>query len=165
MNLSLAEIQEPVKKEMQASPQKAAAVISASAELSGRLKYRVCTDGIEYVAGLPPAVGGEPGTLSPGTVYLSSLCVCAGVTLSAVAEYMGITVKSCIISADGAIDLRGTLGISEEVPVGFTEIRITVDIDADTDEAGLAELINMTEKFSVNNRTISDAAEIIYSIS
>lgn len=162
MSLSIEEIQGPVKKKLLASPERAAALISASAELSGRLKYRVSTEGLEYEAGLHPAVGGEPGTLCPGTVYLSSLCACAGVTLSAVAEYMGIAIKRCSVSATGSLDLRGTLGLSEDVPVGFTEIRITVDIDADTDETGLAELLKMTEKFSVNNRTVTDTAEIIY---
>jgi uncharacterized OsmC-like protein len=34
------------------------------------------------------------------------------------------------VSVSGDMDLRGTLGLSKDVPVGFQEIRVQFDIDA-----------------------------------
>jgi len=37
---------------------------------------------------------------------------------------LDVPVKSATISAEGDVDLRGTLGVTQGVPVGFKEIRL-----------------------------------------
>jgi uncharacterized OsmC-like protein len=49
---------------------------------------------------------------------------------------------------EGALDLRGFLGISEEVPVGYQNIRLYFKIDADVSETQKEELIRMAQKYS-----------------
>jgi len=55
---------------------------------------------------------------------------------------------------EGDIDLRGFLGISQEVPVGYKEIRIYFKIDADISDEEKEELIRMGEKYSPVTNTI-----------
>jgi hypothetical protein len=55
---------------------------------------------------------------------LRQLIACAGVSLKAAASVLDVPVKSATISAEGDVDLRGTLGITDGVPVGFKEIRL-----------------------------------------
>ena len=43
---------------------------------------------------------------------------------------MGIPTERIEVTVDGELDLRGTLGISKEVPVGFERIRLHFDIVA-----------------------------------
>ncbi len=47
-----------------------------------------------------------------------------------VAAAMGIPVERIEVTAEGDLDLRGTLGISRDVPVGFQGIRLRYDIVA-----------------------------------
>lgn len=49
---------------------------------------------------------------------------------------------------EGDQDLRGFLGISEEVPVGYKNIRVYFKIEADVSENQKEELIRMAQKYS-----------------
>ena len=49
---------------------------------------------------------------------------------------------------EGDLDLRGFLGISEEVPVGYENIRVFFSIDADISEEKKEELLQMAQKYS-----------------
>jgi len=56
---------------------------------------------------------------------------------------------------DGDLDLRGTLGISKDVPVGFESIRLRLDVDAPkaTPEQ-LRGLREKTEQYCVVMQTL-----------
>ena len=87
-------------------------------------------------------------------MLLEALVACAGVTLRAVSTAMGITIRSGKVVAEGVWDARGTLGIDRAVPVGLTEVSLRFEIDADTDAAKLARLIETTERYCVIYQTL-----------
>jgi uncharacterized OsmC-like protein len=59
------------------------------------------------------------------------------------------------------MDLAGTLGISEEVPVGFETIRTTFDIVApDASEEQLENLRSKTEQYCVVFQTLTRPPEL-----
>jgi uncharacterized OsmC-like protein len=64
-------------------------------------------------------------------MLLEALVACAGVTLKAVATALEISLKSGIVSAEGDLDFRGTLGVVKDAPVGFAQIRLVFDIETD----------------------------------
>ena len=80
-------------------------------------------------AGLHPATGGDGIAACSGDMLLEALVACAGVTLRAVATAIGVEVQDARIRAEGDLDFRGTLGVAKDVPVGFTSIRLELDID------------------------------------
>jgi len=47
-----------------------------------------------------------------------------------VAAAMGIPTERIEVTVEGDLDLRGTLGISKEVPIGFESIRVRFDVVA-----------------------------------
>jgi uncharacterized OsmC-like protein len=100
-------------------------------------------------AGLHPAAGGEKRWACSGDMLLQSLAACAGVTLGAVATAMGLAVRGGIVMAEGDLDFRGTLGVSKDVPVGFTEVRLRFAVDADATDEQLATLLRLTERYCV----------------
>lgn len=161
---NLEDIQAPIKKVMGEDPLKAQAVLHADGVLGDNFSCRVTTYDLDFEAGLPKGVGGSEGALSPGTVFLGSLCACAGITLSATADYMGINIKYGKVTATGKLDLRGTMGVSDDAPVGFRGIDLDFQLDSDADEAQLKELLAITEKYSITTRTIIDGAEVNYRI-
>ena len=56
--------------------------------------------------------------------------------------------------AEGVWDARGTLGVDRAAPVGLTGITLRFEIDADTDAAKLARLIETTERYCVIYQTL-----------
>jgi len=74
-----------------------------------------------------------------------------------------VPLKSGLVSAEGDLDFRGTLGISKDVPVGFKQIRLHFDLDTDASEEQRANLIRLTERYCVVYQTLHQPANIAVS--
>jgi uncharacterized OsmC-like protein len=61
---------------------------------------------------------------------------------------------------EGELDVRGFLGISEEVPVGYQAIRIYFKMEADISEVQKDELIQMGLKYSPVANTVSQQTPV-----
>jgi len=55
-------------------------------------------------------------------MLLEALVACAGVTLKSVATAIEVPLKTGLVTAEGDLDFRGTLGVDKEAPVGFAEV-------------------------------------------
>jgi uncharacterized OsmC-like protein len=106
-------------------------------------------------AGLHPLTGGDGSLLCSGDMLLEALVACAGVTLRAVSTSLGIQVHSGHVRAEGDLDFRGTLGVDRGAPVGFSAIRLSFELDTDADEAQLATLRQLTERYCVVYQTLA----------
>jgi uncharacterized OsmC-like protein len=82
------------------------------------------------------------------------------VTLRAVATALDIPVKSGAVSAEGDLDFRGTLGVAKDAPVGFAEIRLRFDLDADAPQEKLDQLLKLTERYCVVYQTIRNGPPV-----
>ncbi len=92
---------------------------------------------------------------APGDMLLEALVGCAGVTLAAVATAMGIELKTALVAAEGDLDFRGTLGVSRDAPVGFSQIRLRFEIDTDAPAAQVHKLVELTERYCVVFKTLA----------
>jgi len=110
------------------------------------------------LAGIHPKAGGSGLDLCSGDMLLEALVACAGVSLSAAATMLGVTLRSAKVFAEGDVDLRGTLGISDDVPVGFTDIRLRFDIDADVSKEVREQLLALVERYCVVFQTLQRPA-------
>ena len=109
------------------------------------------------IAGIHPKVGGSGKELCSGDMLLEALIACAGVSMRAAAAVLEIPIRSLVVTAEGDVDLRGTLGVSDDVPVGFKDIRLAFDIDTDASEAALDQLVELTDKYCVIFQTIQNS--------
>jgi uncharacterized OsmC-like protein len=109
------------------------------------------------LAGIHPKAGGTGQELCSGDMLLEALIACAGVSMRAAAAVLEIPIKSAQISAEGDVDLRGTLGVTEGVPVGFKEIRLRFDIKTDAPQNQLDQLLELTDRYCVIFQTIQNS--------
>ena len=73
-----------------------------------------------------------------------------------VAETMGIEIERIEVTVTGEMDLAGTLGVSEDVPVGFETIRTSFDVVApEATEEQLENLRQKTEQYCVVFQTLA----------
>jgi uncharacterized OsmC-like protein len=77
------------------------------------------------------------------------------VTLGAVSTSLGIKVDGGRVHAEGDLDFRGTLAVDREAPVGFSDIRLSFELDTDADDEQLASLLKLTERYCVVLQTLS----------
>jgi uncharacterized OsmC-like protein len=116
------------------------------------------------LAGIHPKCGGSGRELCAGDMLLEALIACAGVSMRAAAAVLGIDVRSVNVVAEGDVDLRGTLGVSANVPVGFKDIRLSFEIDADADETQLDQLAELTDKYCVVFQTLQSSPKTSVSV-
>jgi uncharacterized OsmC-like protein len=109
------------------------------------------------LAGIHPKAGGTGRELCSGDMLLEALIACAGVSMRAAAAVLEIPIRSAVVSAEGDVDLRGTLGVTDGVPVGFKEIRLRFDVDADATQDQLDQLIELTDRYCVIFQTIQNS--------
>jgi uncharacterized OsmC-like protein len=109
------------------------------------------------LAGIHPKAGGTGQELCSGDMLLEALIACAGVSMRAAAAVLEIPIRSAEVSAEGDVDLRGTLGVTAGVPVGFKDIRLRFDIDSDATKAELDQLIELTDRYCVIFQTIQNS--------
>ena len=72
------------------------------------------------------------------------------------AAAMGIATRRIGVSVEGGLDLRGTLGLDRQVPVGFASIRVRFAVDApDATADQLRALHEKTEQYCVVMQTLT----------
>jgi uncharacterized OsmC-like protein len=116
------------------------------------------------LAGIHPKCGGSGLELCSGDMLLEALIACAGVSIRAAAAVLGIDVRAVNVAAEGDVDLRGTLGVSADVPVGFKEIRLSFEVDADVTKEQLNQLAELTDKYCVVFQTLQASPKTSVSI-
>jgi uncharacterized OsmC-like protein len=115
------------------------------------------------VAGLHPATGGSGTNVCSGDLLLQALVACAGVTLQAVATNRDIPVSGTV-RAEGDLDVRGTLGVDPDAPVGFRAIRLVFELASEASPEQLAELVTTTERYCVVLQTLLSTPAIDLSV-
>jgi len=100
-------------------------------------------------------VGGAGTGACSGDLLLGALAACAQITCQMVATAMEIPTERIEVVVEGDLDLRGTLGISKEVPAGFEAIRMRFELDApDATPEQLASLQEKTERYCTVMQTL-----------
>jgi uncharacterized OsmC-like protein len=157
---ALVAAQGPLKSRYADEPEAARVTLSASGRLGEGVSCSVESGRAIAEAGLHPATGGDGSLLCSGDMLLEALVACAGVTLRAVATSLEIPVRSGRVRAEGDLDFRGTLAVDRDAPVGFAAIRLSFELDADADEAQLALLRRLTERYCVVYQTLASGPEL-----
>ncbi len=153
-------LQQPLKQRYKEDPEAALITLRAQGRIGEGITCKIETGKGLVEAGLHPATGGDGLAACSGDMLLEALAACAGVTLGAVATALGITVHDGIVTAEGDLDFRGTLGVSKEAPVGFRAIRLNFDLNTDATDEQLATLLRLTERYCVVYQTLRGAPEI-----
>ncbi len=155
--MDLRSVQEPLKQGYRADPESGHITLRAT----GNAGDTPITCSVDLGRAIQEAqahagVGGEGTGACSGDLLLGALAACAQITCQMVAAAMEIEVRDIAVTAEGDLDLRGTLGVDREAPVGFTAIRLAFAIDAPGATAeDLASLQRKTERYCVVMQTLT----------
>jgi uncharacterized OsmC-like protein len=151
----LRSLQAPLKSHYQEDPAAGQLILRAVGVLDATdITCSVETGKGLVSAGLHPAAGGDGVQACSGDMLLQALVACAGVTLRAVAIALGISIRGGDVTAEGTLDIRAALGVTRDVPVGFTEIRLRLNLQTDATPEQLSTLLRLTERYCVVYQTL-----------
>ena len=102
----------------------------------------------------PPILLGEGAAPNPVEYVLHALSGCLTTTMVYHAAARGITVDEVSSSLEGDLDLRGFLGMSDEVRKGFHNIRVKIRARSDADPETLASLAQFSPVYDIVSKSL-----------
>ncbi|NBC66603.1 MAG: OsmC family peroxiredoxin [Bacteroidetes bacterium] len=128
----------------------------------GHIKPGSVDHGVKWEFGVHRAVGGYHDAPNPGDILCAALAACLESTIRLIADRMDITLEKLKVEATGNVDVRGTLVVDRDVPVGFQSMQCKVDIQASdtTSKKELQKLLAYAEYSCVNLQTLKKGVEI-----
>jgi uncharacterized OsmC-like protein len=160
--MDLKAVQRPFKDRYRSDPASSRITLRASANQTATPMACSVDIGRAVYAAEAHAGTGGPGTAAcSGDLLLGALAACAQITCQLVATALGIQADRIEVAVDGDLDLRGTLGVSRDVPVGFESLRVRFDVSAPGATAEqLRTLREKTEQYCVVLQTLARPPEI-----
>jgi uncharacterized OsmC-like protein len=154
--MDLRSLQKPLKDQYRSDPSASRITLRAKgAQTDAPVSCSVDIGRAVYHAEAHKGVGGAGAGACSGDLLLGALAACAQITCQMVATAMNIPTDRIAVTVEGDLDLRGTLGISKEVPVGFENIRVNFDLAAPNATAEqIAALREKTEQYCVVMQTL-----------
>jgi uncharacterized OsmC-like protein len=156
-----AEVKTPLRPIDKAGLEKLADESRANPNVVKSLKVKTVCEGqfrnLTYVRNLPPHVIDEPPGLlgqdtapNPSEAVLACLGSCLSVGIHANATQRGITLTKLELELEGDINITGVWGIGDlsEKRLGFTDIRVKVDIEGDASREELEDLLAHSNHWS-----------------
>jgi uncharacterized OsmC-like protein len=155
--MDLKSVQKPLKEQYRNDPTSSRIILKArGGQTETPIACSVAIGRAIHRAEAHTGVGGAGTAACSGDMLLGALSACAQITCQMVAAAMGIPIERIEVTVEGDLDLRGTLGISKEVPVGFERIRTVFDIVApQATPEQLRALREKTEQYCVVMQTLT----------
>jgi uncharacterized OsmC-like protein len=99
-------------------------------------------------AGEPPILVGTNTGANPAEALLHALASCLTTSLVYVAAARGVRLTEVESTLEGDMDLRGALGLSNEVRNGYEQIRVTFKVKGDAPPEKLQQIVERAQQRS-----------------
>ena len=96
----------------------------------------------------PEVFAAEDRGITPVEYILVGLASCLTAGVASIAQHRNIQLNAVKATIEGAMDIRGILGVDSDVRNGFQGIRVVFDVDADASEADIEALVGQSQKLS-----------------
>ena len=152
-NLSAAISADPIKARGKNIPATARLTEGLRCELSGPYNERLVTD-------MAPAMGGTASGPNPGWLLRGAIASCTATVIAMRAAKLGVALSNLEVTVETDSDLRGILGLDENVSAGHGPVRMKVKIGAPTASPEvLREIVTWADRHSPVTCTVRQAPQ------
>jgi uncharacterized OsmC-like protein len=111
-------------------------------------------------AGEPPILLGTNEGPNPAEYLLHALAACLTTSLVYVAAARGVPLDEVESTVEGDMDVRGALGLSDDVPNRFQNIRVTFRIKSDAPREKLEQIVARAQARSAVFDSVSNPVPV-----
>ncbi len=108
----------------------------------------------------PEIFASEDLGATPVELVLVGLASCLTAGVAAVAQNRGIQLRSVESKLEGSMDIRGILGIDNDVRNGYDDIKVTFKIDADASKKDIEAIVAQSQKRSAVYDVITNPVNV-----
>jgi len=113
----------------------------------------------------PEVFASEDHGATPVEIVLVGLASCLTAGVAAVAQHREVQLNSVTATIEGAMDIAGILGADPEVRNGFSEIKVTYNVDADASEDDIKAIVAQSQKRSAVYDIITNPTNVSVEVS
>ena len=117
---------------------------------------------IPFKIGVHRAVGGYHDYPNPGDMLCASLAACFDSALRMITNRMKINIRKATVKATANADVRGTLMVDRNVPVGFQSmgLDLQIEVESSVKKQALEKLVGATEMCCIIYQTLKPGIPI-----
>ena len=102
----------------------------------------------KLTAGMSDKWGGTNAGPNPGILGRGALGSCLAIGYGVWAARLGVPIDALDVLVQGDYDSRGELGIADDVPPGYLQVRYRVTVTSPAPEADVQRVLDMADKYS-----------------
>jgi uncharacterized OsmC-like protein len=111
-------------------------------------------------ASMGAAAGVAPVAPGPGTLGRGALGSCLALGYAMWAARLGVSLDAVDVVVEADYDTRGELGVSDDVPPGYTQIRYIVTVASPASEADVRSVIDTADRYSPYRDVFTRAQDV-----
>jgi uncharacterized OsmC-like protein len=113
-----------------------------------------------FEADHPEIFASEDNGITPIEYVLVGLASCLTAGIAAVAQNRGIQLHSVESQLEGKMDIRGILGMDSDVRNGFSDVKVTFNIDSDASKQDIEAIVAQSQKRSAVYDAITNPVNV-----
>jgi uncharacterized OsmC-like protein len=107
-----------------------------------------------FAADEPPVLHGKDQGANPVEFVLHALAACMTTTMVYHAAARGLEITAVNSELEGDIDVRGFMGLADDVRKGYSEIRVKLSVDGEATPEELAALAKMSPVYDIVSNSL-----------
>lgn len=116
--------------------------------LAGGLRCEVEEGPWRLTVDMSEKSGGTNAGPNPGTYGRASLGSCLAVGYAMWAARLGVPLERLEVEVQADYDVRGELGVSDDVSPGYSEVRYVVTVESDAPRERVMEMLDTADRYS-----------------
>jgi len=102
----------------------------------------------KLTAGMSEKLGGTNAGPNPGILGRGALGSCLAIGYGMWAARLGVPIDALEVEVQADYDTRGELGIADDVPPGYVQVRYRVTVTSSAPEADVQRMLDIADKYS-----------------
>jgi uncharacterized OsmC-like protein len=112
----------------------------------------------------PEVLTGEDHAPTPVEYLLHGIAACLTAGLANIAAARGVRLTEVTSTVEGDIDLLGILGMSDSVRNGYEQLRVTMNVKGDADDATLRALVEQSRRRSAVYDVLTNPTPVVIDV-
>jgi uncharacterized OsmC-like protein len=102
----------------------------------------------KLTAGMSEKSGGTNAGPNPGILGRGALGSCLAIGYAMWAARLGVPIESLEVDVEADYDSRGELGVADDVPPGYVQVRYAVTVKSSASEEDVRHMLDTADKYS-----------------
>lgn len=135
-------------------------IFKSMIQLQQGLQVEVTSGKHKFILDEPPQLGGTDKGMNPVEALLGSMGACMCIVAKSFAKMHKIDLQDLKIELEGDLDPDGFMGKNKEAKIGFSKIRIKINIKSKSSEEDIASFVKFVERSCPVCDTVINSPEI-----